>query len=51
LPLGIVVDIVGLLPDSAVFNVRRGAWRKWCKIGTALYCGTSNDCNRSQKIR
>jgi hypothetical protein len=25
LPLGIVVDIVGLLPDSAVFSVRRGA--------------------------
>jgi hypothetical protein len=35
LPLGMVVDIFGLLPDSAVFLVRRGAGRKWCQVGSS----------------
>jgi hypothetical protein len=32
LPLGMVVDIFGLLPDSAVFLVRRGAGRNGAKL-------------------
>jgi hypothetical protein len=55
LPLGMVVDIFGLLPDSAVFLVRRGSEEYGSKLVVRDYLlhtskfEQKNDCSRTER--